>query len=163
MDISSSYLKGLWTAVSNSGLLFLFQIQKANPGIWSAPERRRKNFAERQTVSSTRLCARGEAETDRGVCGWPGPPGPSAPSHSVGAHPTINKITLHTLPWGIYYFKMLAWANFQVFYMYVHSQTIAKPSDEQKEKHSWTVAEQRTLWKYLCFSLCGMTDIHTQI
>lgn len=21
----------------------------------------------------------------------------------------------------------------------------------------------RTLWKYLCFSLCGMTDIHTQI
>lgn len=94
----------LWKACEQQsvilGLLFLFQIQKANPGIWSAPERRWKNFAERQTVSSTRLCARGEAEADRGVCGWPGPPGPSTPSHSVGAHPTINKITLHTLPWG---------------------------------------------------------------
>lgn len=68
------------------GLLFVFQIQKANPGIWSAPERCRKNFAEWQTVSSTGLCARGEAQTDCGVCRRPGSPGPTPTSHSIRTH-----------------------------------------------------------------------------
>lgn len=72
------------------------QIQKANPGIRSAPERRRKNFAERQTVSSPGLCARGEAEADCGLRGWPGPPGPTPTAHSIRAHQAIHKITVYS-------------------------------------------------------------------
>lgn len=74
------------------------QIQKANPGIRSAPEGCRENSAERQTVSGTRLCARGEAQADRGVRGRPGSPGSTPPSHGVRAHQTVNKIIRTTLP-----------------------------------------------------------------
>ena len=102
------------------GLLFLFQIQKANPGIWSAPERCRKNFAEWQTVSSTRLCARGEAQTDCGICGWPGSPGSTPTSHSIRAHKTINQIILNTLPQGCLLIQNACMSQFSGFYMYVH-------------------------------------------
>ena len=91
------------------GLLFLFQIQKAHPGIWSAPERCRENFAEWQTVSGTRLCARGEAETDCGLRGRPGPPGPAPTSHRIRAHQTVNEIILHTLPQG-WWWTALTWS-----------------------------------------------------
>lgn len=67
-------------------LFLLFQIQKVNPRIWSAPERCRKDFAEWQTVSSTGLCPRGEEETNCGLCWWPGSPRSTPTSHSIRAH-----------------------------------------------------------------------------
>lgn len=139
------------------------QIQKANPGIWSAPERCRKNFAERQTVSSPRLCARGEAETDRGVCRWPGSPGSTPTAHSVRAHETIHKITAYSST-GVSINSKCLHEPISGFYMLCALvKQLQNHLTKRRRSICEQVAEQRTLWKYLCFSLCGMTDIHTQI
>lgn len=69
-----------------------FQIQKADPGVRSAPEGRGEDPAERQEVPGAGLRARGAAQAHRVLRGWPGqawaPPAP----HRLRAHTENNQI-----------------------------------------------------------------------
>lgn len=69
-----------------------FQIQKADPGVGSAPEGRGEDPAERQAVPGAGLRARGAAQAHRVLRGRPGPARAAPAAHGLRAHAQNHQV-----------------------------------------------------------------------